>query len=215
MHAGTRWSDVRVSWHPGVGLVWPGSHCYHAAVPDDPHFGPHRGRGLGPSLGAEPGPGHGPGDTLYEQHEPTEKVERPNITLQGVSRDVAEMLPPRPRSAAAQATSEAPQGPAGQPSHRLVGAPARPTGPVFVSMKTPKGPSEDRTDIVPAIERPDMRPRLRPVSEPPAWMAPPAALGHYAPRARPSRRWLLLYLVLIAGAALAGAGVTLWLRSLW
>jgi hypothetical protein len=164
-----------------------------------------------PNLGPDPGPGRGPGDTLYEEHEPTEKVDRPSITLHGVSRDAEEMRRPRPRSALPSPLHDAP----GEPSPPEAPA-ARVTGPVFVSMKTPGGPSEDRTDLVPAIERPEMRPRLRPVSESPAWPAAPGALGHYAPpRARPSRRWLWLYLALIVGAALAGAGVTLWLRSLW
>lgn len=83
-------------------------------------------------------------------------------------------------------------------------------------MKPPSDPNGDRTEIVPAIERPDMRPRLRPVSEPPAWQTSPGALGHYAPpRPQPRRSWLWLYLVLTMAAALAGAGVTLWLRSIW
>lgn len=167
-------------------------------MPDDSHRGPH------------PGPGAGPGEPLYDEHEPTEKVERASITLHGVSQDAAAMLRPAPNMArAAQVDSgEVPPSSSRAPSQ---------DAPVFVSMKPPSD-REDKTEIVPAIDRPDMRPRLRPVSEPPLWPTPPGALGHYAtprPGSQRKRSWLWLYVVLSAGAALVGAGVALWLRSIW
>lgn len=99
--------------------------------------------------------------------------------------------------------------------------PPVPEPPVFVSMKPPSEPgTRERTPMVAAIERPEMQPRLRPLSEPSS--APPArasgSLGRYAPpRERAltprDRGSLLLYVVLIAAAALLGAVVAWWLRS--
>lgn len=154
------------------------------------------------------GPSRGHSDTLYEEHEPTEKVERVSITLHGVSQDADVMLRPAPSSAlpAQAASRDAPW--SSSPDI---------DGPVFVSMKPPSERG-DKTEIVPAIEQPDMRPRLRPVTEPPAWRMGSGALGHYAtprPGSYRKRSWLWLYLVLTLGAGLAGAGVTLWLRSIW
>jgi hypothetical protein len=169
-------------------------------VPDDLNRGPH------------PGPGAGHGDALYDEHEPTEKVERVGGTLHGVSQDAAVMLRPAPN--ARRATSQ------GGPGEAPLGLPRPPSqdGPVFVSMKPPSSERDDKTEIVPAIDRPDMRPRLRPVSEPPPWHLTTPMLGNYAtprPGSQRKRSWLWLYVVLSAGAALVGAGVTLWLRSIW
>jgi hypothetical protein len=86
---------------------------------------------------------------------------------------------------------------------------------VFVSMKPLDAPA-DRTEVVPAIERPDMRPRLRPVSERPLRHPTPLPLGNYAPpRVQAKRSWLWLYVLLTMAAALAGAGIALWIRAVW
>jgi hypothetical protein len=170
-------------------------------VADDPNHGPNHGPGAGP------GPGRS--EPLYDEHEPTEKVERVSVTLHGVSQDAAAMLRPAPN--AKRALSQGASGDAPRTSSPDM------DGPVFVSMKPPSE-REDRTEIVPAIDRPDMRPRLRPVTEPPAWHLATPTLGNYAtprPGSHRKRSWLWLYVVLSAGAALVGAGVTLWLRSIW
>jgi hypothetical protein len=138
-------------------------------------------------------------------------VERVSVTLHGVSQDAAVMLRPAPNAKRAPS-----QGASGELPPRSSRAPSQ-DGPVFVSMKPPSE-REDKTEIVPAIDRPDMRPRLRPVTEPPAWQAAPGALGHYAtprPGLHRKRSWLWLYVVLSVGAALVGAGITLWIRSIW
>jgi hypothetical protein len=86
---------------------------------------------------------------------------------------------------------------------------------VFVSMKPLDAPA-DRTEVVPAIERPDMRPRLRPVSERPLRHPTPLPLGNYAPpRVQGQRSLLWLYVILALAAALAGAGIALWIRAAW
>lgn len=52
----------------------------------------------------------------------------------------------------------------------------------FVSMKPPSEPSAARTPVIPAIERPEMQPRIRAITQPGAHAhARPASLGHYAP----------------------------------
>jgi hypothetical protein len=180
-------------------------------------------------------PTRGHSDTLYEEHEPTEKVDKVPFTLYGVPQaaEITGLSRPTvaPRTAQGALPPAPPAAPGAPPA--VPGAPPAVPGvlpampgplppadaerPVFVSMKPPSERS-DKTEIVPAIERPDMRPRLRPVTEPPpAWNHPgPGTLGNYAPpRPRGKRSWLWLYVVLTLGAALAGAGVTLWLRSIW
>lgn len=132
----------------------------------------------------------GHGDTLYEEHEPTVQV---NVTLPG-----AHLVAPAPRP----------------PEH----APAE--KPVFVSMKPPSVPGARRTPPVPAIDRPELRPRLRAVTDPPGQAPAAGALGRYAPpRARhsppASRAVLGIYVLLALGAALLGAGVALWIRTAW
>jgi hypothetical protein len=128
--------------------------------------------------------GRGPGDTLYEEHEPTELVPV-----------IPQAVPP---------DAQAPQHAAYDPGR-----------PVFVSMKPQDAPA-DRTEVVPAIERPDMRPRLRPVSELPLRHPTPLPLGNYArPRTQGKRSLLWLYVILAMAAALLGAGITLWIRTAW
>ena len=128
--------------------------------------------------------GRGPGDTLYEEHEPTELV--PVIPHAGP--------------------------PGAQPRPATTDDPGR---PVFVSMKPQEAPA-DRTEVVPAIERPDMRPRLRPVSELPLRHPTPIPLGNYArPRTQARRSLLWLYVILAMAAALLGAGIALWIRAAW
>lgn len=125
----------------------------------------------------------GRGDTLYDEHEPTEQVPA-----------IPHATPPAAHAPLAHA----------DPGH-----------PVFVSMK-PADVRADRTEIVPAIERPDMRPRLRPVSELPLRHPTPIPLGNYAPpRVQGKRSWLWLYMILAMAAALAGAGIALWIRAAW
>jgi len=151
------------------------------------------------------------------------------MTLHGMSQDAALMLRPAPPSSPSAARAAVPAAAPGPMPGAAPGAmpeaaddpPQRPSqdldGPVFVSMK-PRDERDDKTEIVPAIDRPDMRPRLRPYSEPRVWPSSPGELGHYAtprPGSQRKRSWLWLYVVLTVGAALAGAGITLWLRSIW
>ncbi|ACY16344.1 hypothetical protein [Haliangium ochraceum] len=102
----------------------------------------------------------------------------------------------------------------------LIGAPAAGATPghrpVFTSMK-PQHADAQRTPVVAAIDRPEMRPRLRAISETPRPRLPPGDLGRYAgagagtpPRAQLSP-WLCA--LVVAVAALLGAAVTWLLRA--
>jgi hypothetical protein len=132
--------------------------------------------------------GRGLEDTLGDEHEPTE------------------FMPALP---AAGPAAQASRPPTADDPERLV----------FVSMKSAETPADtaaDRTELMPAIERPDMRPRLRPVSELPLRHPTPIPLGNYAPpRVQGKRSWLWLYVILALAAALAGAGIALWIRAAW
>lgn len=139
--------------------------------------------------------GRGPGDTLYDEHEPTEQVRVPWHDA------------PAP---AAHGLAEPSQASSSRPSTA-----DDPERPVFVSMKPLDGRA-DRTEVVPAIDRPEMRPRLRPVSERPLRHPTPLPLGNYAPpRVQGKRSLLWLYVILALAAALAGAGIALWIRAVW
>lgn len=132
--------------------------------------------------------GRGLEDTFRDEHEPTE------------------LMPALP---AAEPAAQASRPPTADDPER----------PVFVSMKSAETPADrpaDRTELMPAIERPDMRPRLRPVSELPLRHPTPIPLGNYAPpRVQAKRSWLWLYVILALAAALAGAGIALWIRTAW
>jgi hypothetical protein len=135
--------------------------------------------------------GRGPGDTLYDEHEPTEQVRALWQDAPAAHGPAEPALAPRPST------------------------PDDPERPVFVSMKPLDAPA-DRTAVVPAIDRPDMRPRLRPVSERPLRHPTPLPLGNYAPlRVQGKRSLLWLYVILALAAALAGAGIALWIRAAW
>lgn len=139
--------------------------------------------------------GRGQGDTLHDEHEPTEQVRAP-------WHDAAAHGP-------AEALQSSSPAPAPRPST------ADPERPVFVSMKALDAPAE-RTEVMPAIDRPDMRPRLRPVSERPLRHPTPLPLGNYAPsRVQGQRSLLWLYVILALAAALGGAGIALGIRAVW
>ncbi len=142
--------------------------------------------------------GRGLGDTLYDEHEPTEQV-------RALWHDAPAPAAPSP--------AEAPQSLSPAPAPRP--STADPERLVFVSMKALDAPVE-RTEVMPAIDRPDMRPRLRPVSERPLRHPTPLPLGNYAPsRVQGQRSLLWLYVILALAAALAGAGIALWIRAVW
>lgn len=94
-----------------------------------------------------------------------------------------------------------------------------PGTPRFVSMKPPSEPGHRRsTRPIAAIERPEMRPRLRPMTAGKrSHSVPPGALGRYAPtRAateREPRTRIWPYVLLTIAAAAAGAGVAFWALS--
>lgn len=134
----------------------------------------------------------GHGDTLYEERGPTAQA----ATLHGVPQA---LTPPAPQA-----------------------APALPEKPVFVSMKPPSEPGARKTPRVPAIDRPELRPRLRPMTDPLRQSRAQTAgsLGRYAPpcsRRSPHapRAVLWIYALLAVAAALLGAGAALWIRSAW
>ena len=82
-------------------------------------------------------------------------------------------------------------------------------------MKPPSLPGHKNTRRIPAIERPEMKPRLRPLSAGKrALSVPPQDLGRYAPpRApeappHPGAVWPLVVLTILA--AVVGAGLAMW-----
>ncbi len=86
-------------------------------------------------------------------------------------------------------------------------------GPVFVSHKPKSEPGKSKTPLVPVLDRPEMKPRLRSLDSVDSLTrsAPPGVLGHYAPprqgqaeMARPRRRtWLYVGIGVVAAVAVA------------
>ncbi|WP_428266354.1 hypothetical protein [Haliangium sp.] len=167
-------------------------------------------------------PSGGPDERARAPHESAGQIAE---TLHGVPRAGSSL--PRPVSATQDPTLVAPDDatPDATPDAAPDAAddetekvPVLPERPVFVSMKPSPAPEAAiKTPVIPAIERPDMQPRLRSSTPIPATRSP-ADLGRYAPprqanqpRPRASAAWYVLWILL---AGLAGAGITLLVRSL-
>jgi hypothetical protein len=81
----------------------------------------------------------------------------------------------------------------------------------FVSMKPPSEQGVRRTPVIPAIDKPEMKPKIRALTSPRAITARPGGLGRYAPprdETRSKRRtptWVYMVVAAVSSAALAVA----------